>query len=1078
MPERLFFSTNGFEHFMKTNLSGIRARTRPGYRPWWLALCLAIIGLSAASASAQTKMFVTLPGQTFTSGTGNSGTVTAQTAGTSFNLTLTAVDAGNHTVTTYTGTKTINYSGPGGAPTYTTSVNFVNGQATGVPTTLALAQTTTITATDGALTGVASSSVTVNIGALAKLQLLMPGETAAPGTVSGKTGTPTPQVAGVAFNVTVNGVDVDWNIVSVTGGNYTMQLSSSDTNATLSGNGHLNHGSVTFSVTFGTAGNQTLSVTDTSDNTITANTGAFTAANPGAFAQLLLLAPGETATPGASPGKTNTPTSQPGGGVFSVTVEAVDANWNLVTNAAANTIKITSSDTNAVLPANAALSSGLVNFNVTLKTAGSRTVTATDVTDGTKTANSSTITVLTQQAQTITFNALSNKVYGAASFALSATASSGLPVSFSVLSGPATLSGNTLTLTGVGTVTVQASQAGNSNYVAAPNVNQSFNVTAASLTITATNRSKNYGQTVTFAGTEFTTAGLVNSDTVTSVTLTSSGAASTATFAGSPYSIVPSAAVGTGLGNYTITYNNGSLTVNRAALSVTATNRSKTYGQTVTFAGTEFTTSGLLNSDTVTSATLTSSGAAASATVAGSPYNIVPSAAAGTGLGNYTITYNNGALTINAATLSITASNRSKSYGQTVTFAGTEFSSSGLVNSDTVTSVTLTSSGAGAGATVGGSPYNIVPSAAVGTGLTNYSISYVNGHLTVNPVATSITWTNPADITYGTALSGAQLNASGSVPGTLVYTPPAGTVLFASNAQVLSVTLTPTDTNYSGSSTSVLINVLKSGSANAVTSSTNPALPGTSVTFTATLSGVAPGSGTPTGTVQFVIDGSPAGGPANVTNGVAVYSTASLAHGAHTVTAQYAGDNNFKGSTNSLAQTQYVDTPPVTRLFTLAVVKNTPGHFSVVKLLATVSDADGDHLTLAGMDSTSANGGSITLSNGLATYQPPLNSTNVDTFNYQVSDGFGGTASGVVTVNISSGSGPTQNITGINTLTNGHVVIHFAGIALRTYSVQASTDLLTWSTIGSATADNSGQFQFEDVNAASFPSRFYRTAYP
>ena len=47
--------------------------------------------------------------------------------------------------------------------------------------------------------------------------------------------------------------------------------------------------------------------------------------------------------------------------------------------------------------------------------------------------------------------------------------------------------------------------------------------------------------------------------------------------------------MGTGLGNYTISYVNGSLTVNPAALTITANSTSKTYGQTVTFAGTEFT---------------------------------------------------------------------------------------------------------------------------------------------------------------------------------------------------------------------------------------------------------------------------------------------------------------------------------------------------------------------------------------------------------------------------------------------------------------------------------------------------------
>ena len=83
------------------------------------------------------------------------------------------------------------------------------------------------------------------------------------------------------------------------------------------------------------------------------------------------------------------------------------------------------------------------------------------------------------QNQTITFNAIPNKLTTDAPFAVSATASSGLPVTYSIVSGPATISGNTITLTGqVGTVTVRASQAGNSQYAAATPVDRSFTVTA------------------------------------------------------------------------------------------------------------------------------------------------------------------------------------------------------------------------------------------------------------------------------------------------------------------------------------------------------------------------------------------------------------------------------------------------------------------------------------------------------------------------------------------------------------------------------------------------------------------------
>ncbi len=83
------------------------------------------------------------------------------------------------------------------------------------------------------------------------------------------------------------------------------------------------------------------------------------------------------------------------------------------------------------------------------------------------------------------------------------------------------------------------------------------------------NTTSQYGHTFTFAGTAFTTGTLYNGDTLTSVPLAIPGALGAATVAGSPYTITPSAAVGTGLGDYAITYVDGQLTVNRATLTVT-----------------------------------------------------------------------------------------------------------------------------------------------------------------------------------------------------------------------------------------------------------------------------------------------------------------------------------------------------------------------------------------------------------------------------------------------------------------------------------------------------------------------------
>ncbi len=80
------------------------------------------------------------------------------------------------------------------------------------------------------------------------------------------------------------------------------------------------------------------------------------------------------------------------------------------------------------------------------------------------------------KSQTISFPALSSKVFGDAPFTISATASSGLPVVFYIVSGPATILGNTITLTGSGTVVVQANQTGNAVYSQAPPIQQAFTV--------------------------------------------------------------------------------------------------------------------------------------------------------------------------------------------------------------------------------------------------------------------------------------------------------------------------------------------------------------------------------------------------------------------------------------------------------------------------------------------------------------------------------------------------------------------------------------------------------------------------
>ena len=246
--------------------------------------------------------------------------------------------------------------------------------------------------------------------------------------------------------------------------------------------------------------------------------------------------------------------------------------------------------------------------------------------------------------------------------------------------------------------------------------------------------------------------------------LGSSGAAATATFVapGPMYTITVADAFGTGLGNYIISYTPGTLTITQAALTVHARNNvSKTYGDTYAFdtttPSTDFGVAGLKNSDTVNSVMLSSAGEAATATFVTPPgptYAITVSAASGTGLGNYIISYTPATLTVTQAALTVEANDVTKTYGDLHTFdtttPSTEFSVMGLKNSDSVESVTLSSDGAAAAATfvAPGPTYAITVSDALGTGLGNYIVSYTPATLTISQAALTVTANNVSK-TYG-----------------------------------------------------------------------------------------------------------------------------------------------------------------------------------------------------------------------------------------------------------------------------------------------------------------------------------------
>ena len=361
-------------------------------------------------------------------------------------------------------------------------------------------------------------------------------------------------------------------------------------------------------------------------------------------------------------------------------------------------------------------------------------------------------------SQTISLPPISTQVYGVAPITLTATSSSNLPVTYIVVSGPATISGSFLTITGAGLVDVEADQVGNATYAPATPVDDSFSVTPALLTVTPTYATMPYGGPLPTLTASY--SGFVNGDTVAS--LTTPATVTTTATASSHWRLngYPTTASGASDPNYTISYQPGTLLVLPTPLTITANNSTSVYGTSPILTASY---TGFVNGDTAASLTvpLTLSTTATSSSPVGT-YQIV---ALGAQDMDYTITYANpggsstwssiGTLTVIAAPLTVSATNESMTYGGTVPTPLT-YTYTGLVNGGTVPtfsgslSTTATSS-----SNVGDYPVTQGTLAATG----NYTIgTYVPGTLTVIAAPLTVSATNES-MTYG-----------GTVPTPLTYT--------------------------------------------------------------------------------------------------------------------------------------------------------------------------------------------------------------------------------------------------------------------------------------------------------------------
>ncbi|KQO20569.1 hypothetical protein ASF10_15950 [Flavobacterium sp. Leaf82] len=355
------------------------------------------------------------------------------------------------------------------------------------------------------------------------------------------------------------------------------------------------------------------------------------------------------------------------------------------------------------------------------------------------------------------------------------------------LTTPATISTIADATSPVGTYPITTSGAINPNYTIAY-VDGTLTVTAATLTITADVQSKTYGSANPTLTASYT--GFVNGDTVAS--LTTPPTIATIADATSPVGTYPITASGAVNTNYTIAYTDGILTVNPATLTVTADAQSKTYGSANPTLTATYT--GFVNGDTA--ASLTTPPTIATIADATSPVGTYPITASGAVNPNYTIAYVDGTLTVTAATLTITADAQSKTYGSTNPTLTASYS--GFVNGDTAASLTdaqsktygstnptLTASYSGfvngdtaaslttlpTIATIADvtSPVGTYPITASGATSSNYTISYVDGTLTVTAATLTIT-ADAQSKTYGSTNPTLTASYTGFVNGDTVAT--------------------------------------------------------------------------------------------------------------------------------------------------------------------------------------------------------------------------------------------------------------------------------------------------------------------
>lgn len=148
---------------------------------------------------------------------------------------------------------------------------------------------------------------------------------------------------------------------------------------------------------------------------------------------------------------------------------------------------------------------------------------------------------------------------------------------------------------------------------------------------------------------------------------------------------------------------------------------------------------------------------------------------------------------------------------------------------------------------------------------------------------------------------------------------------------------------------------------------------------------------------------------------------------------------------------------------------------STATLLANDTSPTGQALTLVSVDATSAQGATVTITNGTIFYNPPAGMNSDDSFSYLIRDASGVQVRGTVNVSVTGAPSTTQTVVQISDDGSGGALIKLIGIPNKSYTVSVSTDLINWSPLATVTSDSTGNYTVDDpTGPADGAGRYYR----